>query len=60
MTENNDGLIENQQKLIEKDATSGGKLTDNRIKILKLIIEDPYISKADLSKYVGISVAAML
>ncbi len=63
LAENNDGLIENQQKLIEKliekTVTLGDKLTDNRIKILKLMIEDPYISKADLSKHVGISVAAI-
>ena len=63
LTESNEGLIENQQKLIEKliekTATLGDKLTDNRIKILELMIEDPYISKADLSKHVGISVAAI-
>lgn len=63
LTENNVGLIENQQKLIEKliekAATLGDKLTDNRIKILEIMIEDPYISKADLSKHVGISVAAI-
>ena len=63
LTESNEGLIENQQKLIEKliekAATLGDKLTDNRIKMLELMIEDPYISKADLSKHVGISVAAI-
>ncbi len=63
LTENNDRLIEKQQKLIEKliekSATLGEKLTDNRIKILELIIEDPYVSKADLSKHVGISIAAI-
>lgn len=44
---------------MEKATTLGDKLTDNRIKILGLMIEDPYISKADLSKHVGISVAAI-
>lgn len=59
LTESNDGLIANQQKLIEKATTLGDKLTDNRIKILGFMIEDPYISKADLSRYVGVSVAAI-
>ena len=34
-------------------------MTGNRISILRLVMEDPYISKADLSKLVGISVAAI-
>ena len=55
-TENRHGLIE---KLIEKAARQGDKLTENRISILRLVMDDPYISKADLSKLVGISVAAI-
>ena len=43
----------------EKAAALGETLTANRIKILELMIEDPYISRADLSKLVGISVAAI-
>ena len=52
-------LTENHQKLIEKAAIQGDRLTENRKSILRLVIEDPYISKADLSKLVGISVAAI-
>ena len=52
-------LIENEEKLIEKAARQGDKLTGNRISILRLVMDDPYISKADLSKLVGISVAAI-
>ena len=56
MTENHQKLIE---KLIEKAAKQGDRLTENRKSILRLVIDDPYISKADLSKLVGISVAAI-
>ncbi len=43
------------EKLKEKAAALGETLTANRIKILELMIEDPYISRADLAKNVGIS-----
>ena len=56
LTENHQKLIE---KLIEKAAIQGDRLTENRKSILRLVIDDPYISKADLSKLVGISVAAI-
>ena len=59
LTENRHGLIEKHQKLIEKAARQGDKLTENRISIFRLVMDDPYISKADLSKLVGISVAAI-
>lgn len=63
LTENRHELIEKHQKLIEKliekAARQGDKLTENRISILRLVMDDPYISKADLSKLVGISVAAI-
>ncbi|MBQ9556290.1 MAG: winged helix-turn-helix transcriptional regulator [Muribaculaceae bacterium] len=56
-------LIENHQKLIEKliekAARQGDRLTENRKSILRLVMDDPYISKADLSKLVGVSVAAI-
>lgn len=58
-----EGLIENHQKLIEKLTENfvgnGDKLTENRKKILILMINNPYISKEELSKCVGISVAAI-
>ena len=59
LTENRHGLIEKHQKLIEKADRQGDKLTENRISILRFVMDDPYISKADLSKLVGISVAAI-
>ena len=52
LPENNGKLTENKDKLIDK-------LTENKIAILTFMIEDPYISKSDLSKFVGISTAAI-
>ena len=52
LTENKERLIE---KLIEKTSINGDKLTENKIAILTIMIEDPYIYKSDLSKFVGIS-----
>ena len=43
------------EKLKEKAAALGETLTANRIKILELMIENPYISRADLANSVGIS-----
>ena len=52
-------VAENQgkltEKLIEKATSLGEKLTQNRIRILELMMEDPYISRADLSRMLGIS-----
>jgi len=52
-------VAENQgkltEKLIEKATSLGEKLTQNRIRILELMMEDPYISRADLAKLLGIS-----
>ena len=56
LTENKERLIE---KLIEKASINGDKLTENKIAILTFMIEDPYVSKSDLSKFVGISTAAI-
>ena len=70
VTENGGKVAENQNKVAEKVAENHGKVTEklkekaaalgetltaNRIKILELMIEDPYISRADLAKNVGIS-----
>lgn len=52
VAENHSKVIE---KLREKAAELGETLTANRIKILELMIEDPYISRADLANNVGIS-----
>ena len=56
LTEKKEKLIE---KLIEKASANGDRLTENRIAILRFMADDPYISKSDLSKYVGISIAAI-
>ena len=56
LIENTDRLIE---KLIEKAIENGERLTENRIAILRLIAENPYISKSDLAKSIGISVTAI-
>lgn len=46
------GLIE---KLIEKGQTEGIKLTENRIRILRLILANPYITKTEMADNIGIS-----
>lgn len=43
------------EKVIEKAALLNEKLTKNRMLIIKLMIENPYIPKSELSKHVGIS-----
>jgi ATP-dependent DNA helicase RecG len=67
VTENGDGvtekLIENVdrliEKLIEKSIENGERFTENRIAILRLIAENPYISKSELAESIGISVTAI-
>jgi ATP-dependent DNA helicase RecG len=63
VAENHNGVAEKvaenhgklTEKLREKAAALGETLTANRIKILELVIENPYISRADLANNVGIS-----
>lgn len=59
VAENHKRVAENHckvtEKLREKAATLGEILTANKIKILELMIENPYISRADLANNVGIS-----
>ena len=56
-------LPENRKKLIDriilKANSNGEKLTENKIAILRLIIEDPYISKTDIANTLGISYTAV-
>ena len=59
LIENPYRLTENKERLIEKASINGNKLTEYKIAILTYMIEDPYISKSDLSKFVGISTAAI-
>ena len=48
------------EKLIEKAKINGDKLTGNRITILELMIDNPYVSVIELSKAVGISVNSIM
>ena len=43
------------QKVTEKAQQLGDVLTENKLRILHLIIEDPYITKSDLASTIGIS-----
>ena len=54
---NRQGLIE---KMIERAKINGDKLTGNRITILELMIDNPYVSVIELSKTVGISVNSIM
>ena len=54
---NRQGLIE---KMIERAKMNGDKLTGNRITILELMIDNPYVSVIELSKAVGISVNSIM
>ena len=54
---NRQGLME---KLIERAKMNGDKLTGNRITILELMIDNPYVSVIELSKAVGISVNSIM
>ena len=59
VTENSSKVIEKVtekiSKMIEKAKSMGDELSENRITILKLMIENPYITKSELAKAVGIS-----
>ena len=48
-------LPENNEKVTEKAHLLGDILTENKLRILHLIIEDPYITKSDLVNTIGIS-----
>ena len=50
------GLIE---KLIEKAKLNGDKLTENRITMLRLMIENPYVSKSEIATVLGVSYTAV-
>ena len=54
---NRQGLIE---KMIERAKMNGDKLTGNRITILELMTDNPYVSVIELSKAVGISVNSIM
>ena len=52
-------LEELTEKLIEKAKALGERLTENKIAILRLMVEDPYISKTSIAELVGISYTAV-
>ena len=47
------------EKLVEKAKLNGDKLTENRITMLRLMIENPYISKSEIATVLGISYTAV-
>ena len=40
--------------MIEKASSEGEKLSKNRIAILMFMIDDPYVTKTELAKLIGI------
>ena len=54
-----ENLEELTEKLIEKAKALGERLTENKIAILRLMVEDPYISKTSIAELVGISYTAV-
>lgn len=55
VTEKTSKVDRKLEKVTENASKLGETLTENRLDILRLIIEDPYISKTDLAKAIGIS-----
>ena len=43
------------EKVIEKSESIGEKISEKRIAILELILENPYITKTEISKIIGMS-----
>ena len=56
LPENYQGIID---RIIKKANSNGEKLKENKIAILRLIVEDPYISKTDIANTLGISYTAV-
>ena len=54
-TENDVKTAKKVDRLIEKIHTNGGKISENRIAILRLMEENPYTTKVEMAKAVGIS-----
>ena len=52
-------LPENMEKLIEKAKALGERLIENKIAILRLMVEDPYVSKTTIAELLGISYTAV-
>ena len=56
LPENRQGIID---RIIQKAYSNGEKLKENKIAILRLIVEDPYISKREIANTLGISYTAV-
>lgn len=56
LPENHLGIID---RIIRKANSDGDTLRENKIAILRLIIDDPYISKTDIANTLGISYTAV-
>ena len=56
LPENRLGIID---RIIRKANSDGDTLRENKIAILRLIIDDPYISKTDIANTLGISYTAV-
>ena len=56
LPENRQGIID---RIIQKAYSNGEKLKENKIAILRLIVEDPYISKSEIANTLGISYTAV-
>lgn len=56
-TANNEGLIE---KLIDKATARGEKLTVNRISILRLMAENPYITKDEMASITSLNASTIM
>ena len=56
LPENYQGIID---RIIKKANSNGEKLKENKIAILRLIAEDPYISKTEIANTLGISYTAV-
>ena len=61
--ENEEKVIENHVRVIEKVTEKannlGEKLTENKLQILRLVLANPYITKQEMAKAVGISVKSI-
>ena len=54
-TESGPKRSEKLQMLIAKAKKQGDSLTEKKIRILSLIIEDPYVSKKKIAQQIGLS-----
>lgn len=59
LTENNSDVIEKRnhviENVIENAKRDGFSMTENHIKILRIMLESPYISQSELAKLLGIT-----